>query len=337
MSWMAVAAGASAALGAGSSIYGANQAADAQMAAGKKGLAEQQRQYNLGLQMLEPQRMLGYQALADIAGMYGYATPGYQPANQLLSTGGGMLNIKPTGMGGGGAPSWMPNPSPLAGLGHNPLDMLGDEKKSYGASINPLAGTVDVQGAGAKKDSLYTNYLQTGNWEGGKGGKGQKVRSAIDALRAGGYSYGNGQGTFAGSIAPTPAGQPGNMSKFFASPDYQFRRDEGIRGIEQGAAARGGALSGNALRGVSAFNSNLAAGEFGNYISRLMQMAGMGSAATNNAVGLGQNYGNNFAQTQQNMGDARASGIVSGVQGATGALNQGMQNWMLSRYLGMGG
>jgi hypothetical protein len=62
------------------------------------------------------------------------------------------------------------------------------------------------------------------------------------------------------------------MSRFFTSPDYQFRQAEGQSAIDRGAAARGGALSGNAIRGGVEYASNLASGEYGNYVNRLLAM-----------------------------------------------------------------
>ncbi len=233
------------------SIIGGDKAADAQTDASRRSIEEQRRQYNLGLNMLEPQRMLGYQALQDIASLYGYATPGYQTANQLI----GQTQQAPTG-------SW-------ASL----LTRIRTGNK-------PAAGTAPPDGLG-----------------------------------------------------PTTAGQSGNMTNFFASPDYNFRRTEGQRGLEQSAAARGGAFSGDALKDLTNYNSGLASGEYGNYMNRLFNMAGMGQTATGQAVNAGQNYANNYSQAQQYQGDARASGIVSGITGASNALNQGLYNYNMWNYL----
>jgi hypothetical protein len=131
--------------------------------------------------------------------------------------------------------------------------------------------------------------------------------------------------------APQPAaqGQAGNMSRFFASPDYQFRRDEGQRGIGNSFAARGGAASGNALKALSEFNGNLASGEFNNYTNRLFRMAGMGESATNQTAQAGNQYAQGYGQSQQAQGDARASGvlgvagsIMGGLGGMAGAWGQ---------------
>ena len=102
-----------------------------------------------------------------------------------------------------------------------------------------------------------------------------------------------------------------NMAGFFASPNYTFRRDEGLRGIENSFAARGGALSGNALRALNEFNSNLASSEFGNYVNQLNNLAGLGQSATNQGVGAAQYTGSNVGNFLSNSGNARASGIAN--------------------------
>lgn len=129
------------------------------------------------------------------------------------------------------------------------------------------------------------------------------------------------QSPLVGGTPGTPAGAP-DMSGFFASPDYNFRRTEGMRGIENSFAARGGAQSGNALRALTEFNSNLAAGEFGNYFNRLAGLAGVGQTATNQTASYGAQAAQGAAQNHLYAGNARASGIA----GQYNALGQGLSD-----------
>jgi hypothetical protein len=101
-----------------------------------------------------------------------------------------------------------------------------------------------------------------------------------------------------------------DMSGFFTSPGYQFRRDEGTRGLERSAAARGGAFSGNALRALAEFNSGLASQEFGNYFNQLASIAGIGQTATNQTAAYGADHAANAGRNALYAGDARASGII---------------------------
>ena len=48
------------------------------------------------------------------------------------------------------------------------------------------------------------------------------------------------------------------MSDFTRDPGYQFRQQEGQRGVENSAAARGGILSGGALKAISRYNQDFA-------------------------------------------------------------------------------
>lgn len=129
--------------------------------------------------------------------------------------------------------------------------------------------------------------------------------------------------------AQTQQQQPGNMSRFFASPDYQFRQSEGVKALDQSAAARGGALSGNALRAVTDYSSNLAAGEYGNYVNRLMGMAQLGQQGVSGATGAITGAGGALMGAQQAQGDARASGVL----GTTNAIGQGAQNYLMWDWL----
>jgi hypothetical protein len=120
--------------------------------------------------------------------------------------------------------------------------------------------------------------------------------------------------------AQTPAGP--DMSAFFESPGYQFRRQEGTRGLERSAASRGGAFSGNALRALNEFNSGLASQEFGNYFNQLASIAGIGQTATNQTAAYGANYANQAGRNALAAGEARASGII----GQGNAIGQGVSD-----------
>ena len=131
----------------------------------------------------------------------------------------------------------------------------------------------------------------------------------------------------------TTGGVPATGRGFMASPDYQFRRGEGMRGIEQGAAARGGALSGNALQALAQYNSGLASGEYDNWFNRRLALAGHGQQGTNRASNAIAQSTQNTQQNALAQGDARASGILGGVNSLSNAINVGMQNWLTADWL----
>jgi hypothetical protein len=334
--WAAV--GAIGSIGMG--IYGANEAgdaADAQVGAARDANALQAQTRNMAYTANEPARWTGYQALNDINSLYGYGSAPYTPLNQLTGGGGGV----------GGMP--LSAPERTAGAMPGALGIGGAAGYNYsGYSINPQTGevtTTDNSRYSQQFNDALTKYLRTGEWTVDAGGSKylSDARRAIDQVRASGYTWdaAAGRGSLPGSATGTPGqtgsqpGQPGNMSRFFTSPDYTFRRDEGQRGIGNSFAARGGAASGNALRALSEFNSNLASSEYGNYFNRLAGLAGMQQTANTQNQQAGQYAAGQIGQGLQNQGDARASGIMSqygslanGFSGAANALG----NYFGSRY-----
>ena len=58
----------------------------------------------------------------------------------------------------------------------------------------------------------------------------------------------------------------GGMSaaEFETDPSYEFRKQQGMDGLQSSAAASGGLLSGAALKSLAGYNSNLASQEYGN-------------------------------------------------------------------------
>lgn len=110
------------------------------------------------------------------------------------------------------------------------------------------------------------------------------------------------------------------LAAFLESPDYQFRRDEGTRDIQQQFAARGGAQSGNALKALAQYNSNLASGEFGNRFNRLASLAGFAQQANSQGAQNAISTGRGVAQGLQDAGSARASGLI----GSANAIGDGI-------------
>jgi hypothetical protein len=125
-----------------------------------------------------------------------------------------------------------------------------------------------------------------------------------------------------GMTAKNPDGTPAQYGGFFASPDYQFRKDESIKAANAGLASRGLLNSGAAVRAKTALAGNLASSEFGDWWNRLAGVAGVGQTATQATSNAGQNAANNISAAYQNAGNARASAYMN-----TGAaINNGLQN-----------
>lgn len=69
-------------------------------------------------------------------------------------------------------------------------------------------------------------------------------------------------------VAPTRSADIGKPFDFFNDEGYQFRLKEGIDGIQNAAAARGGLQSGNTLKSLSKYASGLASQEYGDAYNR---------------------------------------------------------------------
>lgn len=128
--------------------------------------------------------------------------------------------------------------------------------------------------------------------------------------------------------------------EFTESPGYQFRMNEGLKGLERFAAANGSLNSGSTLKAMSRYAQDYASGEYGNEFNRLATLAGFGNqpsggAESANIANLYSQTGNAIAQGQLNMGNARASmygGMNDAVQGTLG--NISMLPFLMQAYGG---
>lgn len=110
----------------------------------------------------------------------------------------------------------------------------------------------------------------------------QSTGSAPNAYMTGGnmpQDYKSGDFSYFGSKDPYKS----KAFNFEASPDYEFRKQQGMDGIQSSAAASGGLLSGAALKALNANNSNLASGEYGASYNRYLQGEQLGQSQYNDA------------------------------------------------------
>lgn len=126
---------------------------------------------------------------------------------------------------------------------------------------------------------------------------------------------------------------PFSMEQFQQDPGYAFRMREGLKALDRSAAARGGLLSGNQLRGVTQFGQDLASQEYTNAFNRyqaeraarlnpLQSLAGMGQTNAATMANQAGQYGNTMAQNAAQMGNIRASSYMGGANALTGGIGQ---------------
>ena len=116
--------------------------------------------------------------------------------------------------------------------------------------------------------------------------------------------------------------KPFSMSDFTADPGYQFRLDQGQKALERSAAAKGGLMSGAALKATTNFAQGTAAQEYqsaydryntnqNNLYSRLAGISNSGQGAANTVGQAGQNAANNSATPLENAAQINATGQVA--------------------------
>ena len=149
-------------------------------------------------------------------------------------------------------------------------------------------------------------------------------------------------------------------NNFQNDPSYQFRKQQGMDGLQSSAAAGGSLLSGAALKSLNEYNSNLASQEYGNAWSRdqaeknnLFNVLG-GNRSQDyqlfsnedsrkynqyaNMAGVGQQTANTLgqfgAQNALNQGNAAIAGANAQANGLTAGAAAQSNGW--GNILGLG-
>jgi hypothetical protein len=146
-------------------------------------------------------------------------------------------------------------------------------------------------------------------------------------------------------------GRDFGMSDFQADPGYAFRLSEGQQALDRSAAARGGLISGGALKAATRYGQDMGSQEYQNAFNRYQTnrsnqlqplgnlMASGQAAASNQGVAAG-NYGTNAGQAYMAGGQATAAGqlgvgnTINNALGTAASSYQNQQNFndFLKRY-----
>jgi hypothetical protein len=138
------------------------------------------------------------------------------------------------------------------------------------------------------------------------------------------------------------------MQDFQADPGYAFRVSEGQKALDRQAAARGGLISGAALKAATRFGQDMGSQEYMNAFNRyqtnranqlnpLGSLMQSGQAAVNNQASAAGNYGNAGANSLMAQGQANAAGAMGSANTWANALaggasayqnQQNFNNWM---------
>lgn len=299
-------------LGAAYSSSQANKAADkqiaAQQAATQQTLAAQQAQYDQTRQDQAPFRQGGYAALDQILADYqlGSRAPGAAAA---------------TGQSQAGQTDWnaylQQNPDAMANfqelqasgrtdaLATDPIAFAQNHYQADGAR-RPLPTYPAAQAADPNAPAPLTAEQQL-----------QEQNGQRDTYTRPGY------------INPDVS-----INAFQASPDYQYRLDQGNRNLNAGWAAKGALGSGAAGKAFIDYGQNTAAAEYGNWRNYVTGQTDKTNAFNTDTFQSDRAYGTGVYDANRGYNTSRADtrtnnlfNLTSIGQGATNATNQaGAQN-----------
>jgi hypothetical protein len=144
-----------------------------------------------------------------------------------------------------------------------------------------------------------------------------------------------------------------------ADPGYAFRLSEGQKALDRQAAARGGLISGGALKAAQRYGQEMGSQEFQNAYNRAFTgygtevarenqlynrqaaLAGIGQTATGQVAQAGQNYANTAGNLMTGGAAAQAAGQVGMANAITGGLgtylNYSQGNALTNALRGYGG
>lgn len=135
-------------------------------------------------------------------------------------------------------------------------------------------------------------------------------------------------------------------SEFKADPGYAFRLSEGQKALDRSAAARGGLISGGALKAATRFGQDLGSQEYSNAYNRyqtdraslinpLQALTGQAQSSANTLTSAAGNLGNQLGETYMGAANARASGYIGGANAISNAIGTGAslynQNQLINR------
>jgi len=322
----------------------ASNAANAGVAASAEQARGQREMFNKTLAVQQPYRAAGYDALNELRSMMSGKYTAYDENGMPVGSGANVNRMNQGG--GGGGRQYVPDITIKPAFGpYGPRAVTSGDSRAD-AWVKAQAGEISRQRsaslggatAGATDAEIQALYDQYYNGSDGSDGGYQSAQPTGDML--------------AGS--PEELTGSGYLTKRFTAedfekgidPGYAFRVKEGVKALDRSAAARGGLLGGNQLRGLTQFGQDYGSQEFNNAFNRfqtersniynnLAGIAGIGQTSANTVSGAATNLGNALGESAINAGNARASGYMGSANAISNAIGQGVnyynQNQMLNR------
>ena len=129
-------------------------------------------------------------------------------------------------------------------------------------------------------------------------------------------------------------------------PGYAFRLEEGLKGLERSAAARGGLMGGAQMKAMEKYGQGMASQEYQNAYNRalteynanvarestgynrLAALAGIGQTATGQISGAAGSLGSNLGNLYYGAGTAAGGAQAAGYMGMANALSGGLSSYL---------
>ena len=193
-----------------------------------------------------------------------------------------------------------------------------------GADAAKSAAETQAQSAREANELLYKMYQeQKGLQEPFRGAGITAQNRLLDLLGLSQNKGAEGYGRYAKDLG---------MSDFTADPGYAFRLAEGQKTLERNAAARGGLISGGALKAATRYGQDMGSQEYqsafnryqtnrANQLQPLGSLLTSGQAAASNQSAAAGNYGTQAGGNITGAGAATAAGQVGSVNALTNALS----------------
>lgn len=129
---------------------------------------------------------------------------------------------------------------------------------------------------------------------------------------------------------------------FTTDPGYAFRLAEGQKALDRQAAARGGLISGGALKAAQRYGQEMGSQEFGNAYNRFREtqglrrnalagIAGYGPTAASSINAAGQSYATGAGNIMSGQGETSANALLAAQQARSSSYGQ--LGSALGRYL----
>ena len=207
---------------------------------------------------------------------------------------------------------------------------LAAQKEALDKQIASQGATVDKQLL-AQREALTQQLAQTAEGLAFQKQIYEQQRADFAPYRESGTANLNQLNTLLGIGGNTGAADYGRfrtadftpeMFKAGMDPGYAFRLNEGLKAVDRQAAARGGLISGNALKASQMYGQEAASQEYGNAFNRYQTIRGNTLSPFQTGAAAGQSAAAMQGQATANYGSAGAQALGAN-NAAYGAFGQG--------------